>query len=73
MGLAKVDSFGRLVMDEVGPSNQEDPLRTSELGSDEGSSAQWKPRQLVFEPYSTRNEANRRLRVVVRRPVSSLF
>ncbi|KAA3486562.1 dual specificity protein kinase YAK1-like [Gossypium australe] len=55
-------------MDEVGPSNQGEPPRTSESGSDEGSAMRWRPRQLVFGPYSTRNEADRKLRVVVRRP-----
>ncbi|KAL1064143.1 hypothetical protein V6Z11_D13G191700 [Gossypium hirsutum] len=56
-------------MDEVGPSNQGEPPRTSESGSDEGSAMRWRPRQLVFWPYSTRNEADRKLRVVVRRPL----
>ncbi|KAK5772812.1 dual specificity protein kinase YAK1 homolog [Gossypium arboreum] len=56
-------------MDEVGPSNQGEPPRTSESGSDEGSSMRWRPRQLVFGPYSTRNEGDRKLRVVVRRPL----
>ncbi|KAL4325671.1 hypothetical protein GQ457_11G014500 [Hibiscus cannabinus] len=56
-------------MDEVGPSNQGEPLRTSELGSDEGSAMRWRPRQLCFRPYSTRKEADRKLRVVVRRPL----
>ena len=60
-------------MDEVGPSNQGEPQGASELGSDEGSTVRWRPRQLVFGPYSPRNEADRKLRVVVRRPVSSLF
>ncbi|KAK8542864.1 hypothetical protein V6N12_015442 [Hibiscus sabdariffa] len=56
-------------MDEVGPSNQGEPLRNSELGSDEGSAMRWRPRQLGFRPYSTRKEADRKLRVVVRRPL----
>ncbi|KAH1032882.1 hypothetical protein J1N35_045056 [Gossypium stocksii] len=56
-------------MDEVGPSNQGEPPRTLESGSDEGSAMRWRPRQLVFGPYSTRNEADRKLRVVVRRPL----
>ncbi|KAE8733689.1 Serine/threonine-protein kinase ppk15 [Hibiscus syriacus] len=56
-------------MDEVGPSNQGEPRMTSELGSDEGSATRWRPRQLVFRPYTTRKEADRKLRVFVRRPL----
>ncbi|KAK8507511.1 hypothetical protein V6N13_141530 [Hibiscus sabdariffa] len=56
-------------MDEVGPSNQGEPRTTSGLGSDEGSADRWRPRQLVFRPYSNRNEADRKLRVVPRRPL----
>ncbi|GMJ11322.1 yeast YAK1-related gene 1 [Hibiscus trionum] len=56
-------------MDEVGPSNQGEPRTTSELCSDEGSAMRWRPRQLGFRPCSTRNEADRKLRVVVRRPL----
>ncbi|XP_022742355.1 uncharacterized protein LOC111293724 isoform X3 [Durio zibethinus] len=56
-------------MDEVGPSNQGEPQGASELGSDEGSAVRWRPRQLVFGPYSPKNEADRKLRVVVRRPL----
>ncbi|XVF06800.1 hypothetical protein REPUB_Repub06bG0081800 [Reevesia pubescens] len=56
-------------MDEVGPSNQGEPQVGSELGSDKGSAVRWRPRQLVFGPFSPRNEADRKLRVVVRRPL----
>ncbi|XP_021281683.1 dual specificity protein kinase YAK1 isoform X3 [Herrania umbratica] len=56
-------------MDEVGPSNQGEPEGASELGSEEGSKVRWRPRQLVFGAYSPRNEADRKLRVVVRRPL----
>ncbi|XWS64989.1 hypothetical protein CRYUN_Cryun05aG0052400 [Craigia yunnanensis] len=52
-------------MDEVGPSNQGEPQGASE----EGSAVRWRPRQLVFVPYSPRNEADRKLRVVFRRPL----
>lgn len=55
-------------MDEAGPSNQGEPR----WASDE-SAVMWRPRQLVFGPYLPRNEADRKLRVVVRRPVSCLF
>ncbi|XVF42801.1 hypothetical protein PTKIN_Ptkin01aG0394300 [Pterospermum kingtungense] len=55
-------------MDEVGPSNQGEPQGASVLGSDE-SAVRWRPRQLVFGPYSPSNEADRKLRVVVRRPL----
>lgn len=74
MGLEKVDFFPPLffgiVMDEVGPSNQVERQGTSELGSDEVSVVRWRPRQLVFGPFSPRNEAEKNLRVAVRRPVS---
>ncbi|XP_022718647.1 dual specificity protein kinase YAK1-like isoform X1 [Durio zibethinus] len=56
-------------MDEVDPSNQGEPQGASELGSDEGSAVRWQPRQLVFGPYSAKNEVDRKLRVVVRRPL----
>ncbi|GMI85441.1 yeast YAK1-related gene 1 [Hibiscus trionum] len=56
-------------MDEVGPSNQGEPRMTSGSGPDEGSAVRWRPRQLVFRPYPTRNEADRKLRVVLRRPL----
>ncbi|XVE81529.1 hypothetical protein DITRI_Ditri15bG0071800 [Diplodiscus trichospermus] len=57
-------------MDEVGPSSQGEPQgAASELGSDDASAVRWRPRQLVFGPYSPRNEADRKLRVVVRRPL----
>ncbi|XP_038996719.1 dual specificity protein kinase YAK1 homolog isoform X3 [Hibiscus syriacus] len=56
-------------MDEVGPSNQGEPRMNSELCSDEGSAMRWRPRQLVFRPFSTRKEADRKLRVFVRRPL----
>ncbi|XVF56667.1 hypothetical protein PTKIN_Ptkin06aG0138700 [Pterospermum kingtungense] len=56
-------------MDEVGPSNQVERQGTSELRSDEVFGVRWRPRQLVFGPYSPRNEAERTLRVVVRRPL----
>ncbi|KAL4353115.1 hypothetical protein GQ457_06G015800 [Hibiscus cannabinus] len=56
-------------MDEAGPSSQRESQGASELGSDEGSGAQWWPSQLVFGAYSPRNEANRKPRVSVRRPL----
>ncbi|KAK8271367.1 hypothetical protein V6Z11_D11G256900 [Gossypium hirsutum] len=56
-------------MDEVGPSNQREPQGASELGSDEGSAVRWRPSQLVFGPYSPRDEADRKPRVFVRRPL----
>ncbi|KAE8690081.1 hypothetical protein F3Y22_tig00110927pilonHSYRG00032 [Hibiscus syriacus] len=56
-------------MYEVGPSNQGEPRMTSELGSDEGSAMRWRSRRLVFRPYTTRKEADRKLRVFVRRPL----
>ncbi|TYH45480.1 hypothetical protein ES332_D11G268000v1 [Gossypium tomentosum] len=65
-----VDSFSKgIVMDEVGPSNQREPQGASELGSDEGSAVRWRPSQLVFGPYSPRDEADRKPRVFVRRPL----
>ena len=60
-------------MDEVGPSNRGERQGASELGSYEVSAVRWRPRQLVFGPYSPRNEADKKLRRVVRRPVSPLF
>ncbi|KAE8734599.1 Serine/threonine-protein kinase ppk15 [Hibiscus syriacus] len=56
-------------MDEAGPSNQSEPRRASELGSDEVSVVQWRPSRLVFEPYSPRNEADRKPHVFVRMPL----
>ncbi|XWS57991.1 hypothetical protein CRYUN_Cryun09bG0220800 [Craigia yunnanensis] len=56
-------------MDEVCASNQGEPQGASELGSEEGSAVRWRPRQLVFGPYSPRNEADRKLRVLVRSPL----
>ncbi|KAK8473922.1 hypothetical protein V6N13_042546 [Hibiscus sabdariffa] len=56
-------------MDEAGPSNQREPQGGSELGSGEGSAVRWRPSQLVFGPYLPRNEADRKPRVFVRRPL----
>ncbi|XP_039030188.1 dual specificity protein kinase YAK1 homolog isoform X1 [Hibiscus syriacus] len=56
-------------MDEVGPSNQGEPRTTSGSSSDEGSAMRWRPRQLIFRPFSTTKEADRKLRVVVKRPL----
>ncbi|XVE62364.1 hypothetical protein DITRI_Ditri06bG0112400 [Diplodiscus trichospermus] len=56
-------------MDEVGPSNQGERQGASELGSEQVSAVRWQPRQLVFRSYSPGNEADRKLRVVVRRPL----
>ncbi|OMO87272.1 hypothetical protein CCACVL1_09156 [Corchorus capsularis] len=52
-------------MDEVGPSNQGE----TQGGSEEGFRVQWQPRQLVFGAYTPQDEADRKLRVVVRRPL----
>ncbi|MBA0710126.1 hypothetical protein Golax_025121 [Gossypium laxum] len=59
-------------MDEVGPSNQEEFKGYSGLGTEQESALRWRPRQLVFRPYSSINGADRKLRVVVRKPVSVL-
>ncbi|KAL1088575.1 hypothetical protein V6Z11_D08G262000 [Gossypium hirsutum] len=56
-------------MDEVGPSNQEEFKGYSGLGTEKESALRWRPRQLVFRPYSSINGADRKLRVVVRKPL----
>ncbi|KAG8487147.1 hypothetical protein CXB51_020793 [Gossypium anomalum] len=58
-------------MDEVGPSNQEEFKGYSGLGTEQESALRWRPRQLVFRPYSSINGADRKLRVVVRKPLVS--
>ncbi|KAA3468550.1 serine/threonine-protein kinase ppk15-like [Gossypium australe] len=55
-------------MDEVGPSNQEEFKGYSGLDTEQESALRWRPRQLVFRPYSSINGADRKLRVVVRKP-----
>ncbi|KAK8690067.1 hypothetical protein V6N13_088770 [Hibiscus sabdariffa] len=52
-----------------GQKSQRESQGASELGSDEGSGAQWWPSQLAFGAYSPRNEADRKPRVSVRRPL----
>ncbi|KAH1105758.1 hypothetical protein J1N35_009526 [Gossypium stocksii] len=56
-------------MDEVGPSNQEEFKGYSGLGTEQESALRWRPRQLVFRPYSSINGADGKLRVVVRKPL----
>ncbi|KAK5813798.1 hypothetical protein PVK06_029249 [Gossypium arboreum] len=56
-------------MDEVGPSNQEEFKGYSRLGTEQKPALRWRPRQLVFRPYSSINGADRKLRVVVRKPL----
>lgn len=56
-------------MDEVSSSNAGQPQPQRQSGAEESSTARWQPRQLAFGAYLPQNQPERKLHVVVRRPL----